>query len=166
MHYPGVKGNQEYRDLYATAQLIDLSLEYSHRAGGYPGVCYALREDDRLEIMLARIGAQMAFLGTGDKVMLTSLQASRPPCDSLLVPQWAVDNTRALSKAEFQEQERIKAMARGQGYTPQKTPPQQTNNQQQDGYRKRLRNRKKTQGSGAGGGASSAQGGGTPQKPH
>ena len=127
-HYKGKKEGQEYRDLYNTCVFIDTTIELAHRQGGYPGVLAALQTDDRLEVAIARIGAQVEFLRTGSRTMLRNLQAGGPPGDSSVLPDWNVQSARELEKQEFQQGQRLKqqgvfnASGENEGRRPRRRP--------------------------------------------
>ena len=107
-HYPGSRQGQEWHDLWNVASSIDMTLELAHRSGGCPGLCQALDADDRIEHWLSRIGAQVAYLRSGDRRVLDHLQSGRAPGDSELLPEWAIDGARSESKSLYLQQGRVK----------------------------------------------------------
>ena len=114
LHYRGDRKVQEWHDLWNIAQSIDITLEMEHKAGGYSRVCWSLDNDDRLEHWLSRIGAQIAYLRTGDPVMLSALQTGLAPGDADILPSWSIEAGRTEGKALYLQQGRIRG-GRGGG---------------------------------------------------
>ena len=113
--YPGSKTEQLWADLYQVAQNVDLTLQMAWDTGGYAGVCTALESDDRVEVGLSRIGAEINYIRTGEKSMREALQAGMPPGFGDIMPAWAVESAQASSKALFQQRGRVCGRGRGSG---------------------------------------------------
>ena len=79
------------------------------------GVYKALSSDDRLELWLGRLGAEQALVKTGDRLMFTELNPSKPPGDAHLLPEWCVQNARDLTKSLSQQQVRARSQAGSSG---------------------------------------------------
>jgi len=58
---------------------------------------------------MTRLSAQITYLRTGERAMLTQLQSSRPPGSSDLAPEWAVSAARDCAKSLFQQVGRVRA---------------------------------------------------------
>jgi len=99
-YYLGPKHGQEWRDIWAAAQHVDVSLQRTYVTGGFAAVQWALNNDDLLEVSLSRIAAQWAFLRTQDRSLLISLQAGKPPGEDDLAPSWSTQAARDLNKSE------------------------------------------------------------------
>ena len=119
-YYRGRKDDQEWRDLWLTAESADTSLQEVYERGfrgypaGYGAVCAALDADDRVEGWLTRISAAVTYSLTGERSMLDSLQASKAPGATDLAPGWAVGAARDTAQAEFKQLGRLE-MQKGQG---------------------------------------------------
>ena len=108
LFYTGSRAGQEYRDLWATAQSVDLTLQHEYLRGGYPSVIQALNTDDRIEHWMARLGSQLAYLRAGkDEVLRESLQTAKAPGDCDVLPSWYLESTRATMKQEAQARARV-----------------------------------------------------------
>jgi len=99
-YYSGLKHGQEWRDIWAAAQQVDVSLHRTYNTGGFDAAQWALDTDDLLEVSLSRIAAQWAFLRTHDQSLLISLQAGKPPGEDDLAPGWSTQAARELNKSE------------------------------------------------------------------
>ena len=99
-YYLGLKHGQGWRDIWAAAQQVDVSLHRTYVTGGFNAVQWALNTDDLLEVSLSRIAAQWAFLRTNDQSLLISLQAGKPPGEDDLAPGWSTQAARDLNKSE------------------------------------------------------------------
>ena len=110
--YGGSRTSQEYYDLWTYAEMVDARLDDAYRSHGLSGVNYLLASDDTLEHMLSRIGAQVAFLQSGDRRVYDALVTSRPPGQSDLVPQWALEEARNHSKSVWQQEQRVTGHSR------------------------------------------------------
>ena len=152
VHYQGARDTQEWHDLWAASVSVDVTLEEAYKKGGYPEVCRTLEEDDRLEVWLCRLGAQVAFLRTGDRSMLRELQASTAPGQTDILPGWAIEAARNQGKSEFQQQGRVRA-----GYSSQ--------NQREEGGQGGAFRRPRRPPGKAGGGNGGGGGGGAAAKP-
>ena len=62
-----------------------------------------LATSDRMEHLMARIGAEMTLQVSGDWAMFESLLTSRPPGETHILPEWAVTQARNVSKVEHQQ---------------------------------------------------------------
>ena len=119
-HYPGASGDQQFQDLWALAELIDIRADAEYQAGGVPRLNWALQNDDSLEHMLSRIGGQVAYIRTGDRRVFHALSTSKPPGQSDIVPEWALSEARDHSKQLFNEEFRVagKALKQATPVTP------------------------------------------------
>ena len=106
-HYPGSRGDQQFHDLWALAELTDIRVDAEYQAGGVPRLNGALQNDDSLEHMLSRIGGQVAYIRTGDRRVFDALSTSKPPGQSDIVPEWALSEARDHSKQLFNEELRV-----------------------------------------------------------
>ena len=109
LHYTGSRRGQEWRDLWCTAESVDLTLDAAFRSHSDVGVQHMLDHDDRLEHWMSRIGAQVAWLKTGDATFLDLMQTSRPPGEGHVLPDWAVTAARDQGKSLFQQEGRVRA---------------------------------------------------------
>ena len=130
-HYSGARAGQEWHDLWGLAASVDSTLEMAHRLGGYPSVCACLDQVDRVEHWLSRLGAQIAFLRSGDRSALANLQSGRAPGDSDIMPSWAIDAARSESEALYMQGGRVKGVGgktdddeAGGGRRPRRRPGQ------------------------------------------
>jgi hypothetical protein len=106
--YQGPKTGREFEDLWTAAEVVDLELDRAYRFGGLPCVNSTLASSDALEHHLSRIGAQIAFLRHRDPRMYRELITCRTPGSSDVIPEWRIREARDASKAEFQEEQRIR----------------------------------------------------------
>ena len=103
-HWGGTRNSgTKFNDLWTFAELIDLELAEAHSRGGVAAVNWALSTSDRLEHALSRIGAEISLQVTGDWTMFNSLLSTRPPGESHILPDWAVNAARNASKLEHQQ---------------------------------------------------------------
>jgi len=111
LYYPGDKTGRTFQDLWLVGEMIDIECEMAYRRDGMTGLALALERSDVLEHCLSRIGAEVALHLHKDPKMYQGLLTSRPPGSSDLLPDWAISAARDLSKAAYQEQQRVKGRA-------------------------------------------------------
>ena len=103
-HWQGSKtAGTKFTDLWTFAEAVDLQLGEAHRTGGITAVNWLLSSSDTLEHMLARLGAEFTLQVSGDWTMFQSMLTSKPPGESHLMPEWAVEKARVHSKLEHQQ---------------------------------------------------------------
>ena len=107
MAFTGSKQGQRYADLWLTAEMIDLEIDRAYQSGGLPAIQWALGYSDTLEHKLARIGAEIAYIRTGDSRMFSDLLTSKPPGASDILPTWAISAARDGVKAGYQQAQRV-----------------------------------------------------------
>jgi len=140
--------------LYTICELIDLQANEAYVAGGLPALEYWLQTSDSAEHMLARIGAEVALIHTGDLRAFHQLLTSRPPGGSDILPQWALTAARDYSKQITAQAERAKKGRTGA------TGVTTASSSDDDGKPKKRRPRPKKKGLGGGGGDGGGAGGG------
>ena len=109
------------------AENVDIEVDQAYRYGGVPWLNYSLNTSDTLEHGLSRIGAQIAYLRTGDNRMYAELTTSKPPGDSDVLPDWALAAARDQSKALFQQHQRAAGKGGGENHKqqPNLVPPKE-----------------------------------------
>ena len=75
---------------------------------------HALETDNTLEHLLSKLGAEISFQITQDKVMYRELRTGLPPGKDHVIPEWALAGARDSSKAIYQQSGRV---AGGKGTT-------------------------------------------------
>ena len=110
-HYKGGSGTQEYADLWTLAEIIDGMLDAAYRSGGLDAVNYVLWYDDTAEHIMARVGAQIAYLRSGDRRVYNAIITAKPPGESDILPDWALQEARDHSKALYNQECRVAGSA-------------------------------------------------------
>ena len=106
-HYTGSRRGRSWQDLWLTCEMVDLEVDKAYTASGLEGVHFALATSDTLEHMLARLGAEIAYLQYRDEGMYQLLLTSKPPGESDILPSWALDVARDQSKALWLQAGRV-----------------------------------------------------------
>ena len=104
--YSGPKDTQEYADLWTLGEMVDGQLDITYRSHGKQGVDYLLLNNDAIAHALSRIGAQVAYLRSGDRRVYDALATSKPPGQSDIVPSWALEEARTHSTALWKQEQR------------------------------------------------------------
>jgi hypothetical protein len=105
--YKGPRDTQEFYDLWTLAEMVDTSLDNAYRHGGKPAVDWVLLNDDNTEHSMSRIGAQVAFLRSGDRRVYDAIVTSKPPGESDLLPSWALQEAREHSTQLWKQEKRV-----------------------------------------------------------
>ena len=84
-----------------------------YRRGGYYAVCAALDGDDTLEHWFTRTAAEITYQITGDESARREIQMGRAPGDAHLLPGWALQNARDVTKQIFLQAGRVRAQRGG-----------------------------------------------------
>ena len=116
-HYKGSTATQEYADLWTMAEILDGQLDAAYRSYGVNGVNHILLHDDYAEHIMARLGAQIAYLRSGDRRVYDAIVTAKPPGESDILPSWALSDARDHSKAMFNQEGRVT------GSSPQRARP-------------------------------------------
>ena len=105
--YQGPRSSQEFSDLWMLAEMLDGQLDIAYRHGGKPAVDWLLVHDDACEHALSRIGAQVAYLRSGDRRVYDAIVTSKPPGESDILPSWALEEARTHSTAMWKQDQRV-----------------------------------------------------------
>ena len=103
--------------------MVDGQLDIVYRSAGKPGVDHLLLNNDAIEHALSRIGAQVAFLRSGDRRVYDALATSKPPGQSDIVPAWALEEARTHSTALWKQEQRTTGRNSQPGHGAQPKPP-------------------------------------------
>ena len=110
-HYKGSMATQKYADLWTMGEILDGQLDNAYRTHGVDGVNHILWYDDLAEHIMARLGAQIAYLRCGDRRVYDAIVTAKPPGESEILPSWALAEARDHSKALYNQECRVSGKA-------------------------------------------------------
>jgi hypothetical protein len=105
--YPGNKEDGVYLSLFQQATACDAILKAAFDAWGEDGVQWALENDTAVEIGLNAIAVDWDAQLHGDTHAAASLLAAKPAGMTDMLPTWALEKGRNVSKALYQQSERV-----------------------------------------------------------
>ena len=106
-HYKGSRSSQEFADLWLMSEVLDAKLDEAYRASGVNGVNWVLHNDDLAEHVMARLGAQIAYLRSGDRRLYEAIVTAKPPGESDILPAWCLSEARDHSTALWKQEGRV-----------------------------------------------------------
>ena len=112
-HYQGEKKGEKYHHLWTQCEMIDLEVDTAYRSGGVARADWLLENNDSLEHMLARVGAEVAYCKYKGRNMFNELLTSKPPGDADILPGWSLAASRDASKQLHQQEARNRDGFRG-----------------------------------------------------
>jgi len=106
-YYPGDRSGGKYLLLYQSLEGADTTIREARNYGGEDAVNYVLDSNNQLEIAINGMAVEWDVLLHGDSAAAAANLAVRPPGQSDLLPNWALESGRNVSRDLFRQHERV-----------------------------------------------------------
>jgi hypothetical protein len=106
-YYPGDRSDGKYLLLYQSLEGADTTLREALAYGGEAAVDWVLDNNNQVEIAVNGLAVEWDVLLHGDSAAAAANLAVRPPGQADLLPSWALESGRNVSRDLFRQAERI-----------------------------------------------------------